>query len=107
MTLTTLSGTWPTAADPDAAARLVERFADLGAEATALASSASGRPMLDALGGGSPYLSDLLVREADTALSVWHHGPDVTLHQLRAHADTLDPSAPRATVAANLRALKR
>ena len=107
MTLNTLSGTWPAAADPDAAARLVERFADLGPEAAALANSASGRPMLDALGGGSPYLSDLLVREADTALSVWRHGPDATLHQLCADVDTLDPSAPRATVAASLRALKR
>ncbi len=99
--------TWPAAADPDAASRLVERFADLGADAAALAASASGRQMLDALGGGSPYLSDLLVRESATALSVWQRGPDAVLEHLRAEAAALDPAASRATVAAALRALKR
>ena len=100
-------GTWPAPADPDAAARLVERFADQSPEASALAASETGRPMLDALGGGSPYLSDLLVREHATALAIWHQGADETLARLRADASALDPAAPRATIAATLRALKR
>ena len=60
--------TWPAPADPEAAAfRLLERFADCGAPEHAMAADPAARRMLDALGGGSPYLADLLVREHVTA----------------------------------------
>ena len=98
---------WPEPADKDAAARLIERFADLGPAETALAASDDGRRMLDALGGGSPYLSDLLVREHTTALTCWQTGPDAALAHIGAELDALDPGASQATIAASLRAAKR
>ena len=54
--------TWQEAADQDAAARLIERFSDQSEDAAALAAAEPGRAMLRALGGGSPFLSDLAVR---------------------------------------------
>ncbi len=98
---------WPEPADKDAAARLTERFAELGPAEQALAASDTGRRMLDALGGGSPYLSDLLVREHATALTCWRDGPDAALADIRAKLDTLDPAAAQPTIAAGLRAAKR
>ncbi len=98
---------WPEPADKGAAARLAERFADLGPAEQALAASQSGRRMLDAIGGGSPYLSDLLVREHATALRFWHDGGDATLADIRAELDALDPAAAQAAIALGLRAAKR
>ncbi len=98
---------WPEPADKEAAARLIERFADLGPAETALAASDDGRPMLEALGGGSPYLSDLLVREHMTALTCWQAGLDATLAHISAELDALDPAASQAAIAAGLRAAKR
>jgi glutamate-ammonia-ligase adenylyltransferase len=103
----TRSHHWPEAADTEAAARLTERFADLGEAEQALATSDCGRRMLDALGGGSPYLSDLLVREHATAMIYWRDGPEAALTQIRAELDTLDPAASQALLAAGLRAAKR
>ena len=98
---------WPLPADPDAAARLLERFADAGDAQRALAAEPDGRAMLRALGGGSPYLSDLLVRERDTAVQAMQHGPDAALSEAEAALADLDPAMPRAQLAASLRQAKR
>ncbi|MDT7950839.1 MAG: bifunctional [glutamine synthetase] adenylyltransferase/[glutamine synthetase]-adenylyl-L-tyrosine phosphorylase [Acetobacteraceae bacterium] len=98
---------WPAPADKDAAARLLERFAERGPAEAALAGSETGRPMLEALGGGSPYLSDLLIREHGTALACWQEGPGHALRLVQADLEALDTAAPQATVAASLRAAKR
>ncbi len=103
---------WPDPADPAAAARLVERFAEAGDPAQAGAARAvvaapAGRRMLEAAGGGSPYLADLLVREQGTALALWEAGPDAALRDAMAGLDALAPSRPRAIVAAQLREAKR
>ena len=98
---------WPEAADPDAAARLIERFSDHGEEAAALAAASPGRAMLRAFGGGSPFLSDLAVREHATVLEAMRQGPDAALAQVEASLDALDPRSPRATLAAALRHAKR
>ena len=98
---------WPEPADPDAALRLIERFGDSGAPERAVAATPDGQRMLRAIGGGSPYLSDLAVREHETAVACMQAGPDAALIQVQAALDALDPAASRATLAAELRAAKR
>ena len=98
---------WPAAADPAAARRLVERFAAQGAPEAALAGSAEGAAMLAAIGGGSPFLSDLAVREHEAVMQVATEGPDATLAAAMAALATVRPEAPRAQVAAAMRLAKR
>ena len=99
--------TWPAPADPDAAARLVDRFADLGAPEREMATDPGARRMLDAVGGGSPYLADLVIREHATVLSVWVDGPDAALAAIIAALDALPANAARPLVSAGLREAKR
>ena len=89
---------WPEAADTEAALRLIERFGD---------AESGADPMLRALGGGSPYLSDLLIRERETAMRVLRQGPDDALARARTALEALPAGAARAPVAAGLRAAKR
>ena len=91
---------WPRPADPDAAARLRERFAELGAPVVDAA-------VLDALGGNSPYLADLALREADTLRDVLHIGPDSVIADILAALDAMLPTLPRPALAAVLRQAKR
>jgi glutamate-ammonia-ligase adenylyltransferase len=63
--------------------------------------------MLRALGGGSPFLSDLAVREHATVLATIQRGPDAALAEVRTTLAALDPGAPRAQLAAALRLAKR
>ena len=63
--------------------------------------------MLETLGGGSPFLADLAVREHDTAITVFDSGPDATVAQALAQLAETDPAAPRAAVAAAMRRAKR
>ncbi len=98
---------WPAPADPDAAARLLERFAALGEAEAALAADGAGRAMLAALGGGSPFLSDLALREHRVVVQVAAAGPDAALSDIVAALDTVGPATPRAAVAAALRGAKR
>lgn len=98
---------WPRPADPGAAGRLHERYAALGPQQAALAATPDGAAALQALGGGSPYLSDLLLREADALLLVAEHGPDRAVAEALAALDAVPFTAPRPQVAAALRQAKR
>src|SRR4051812_34904810 len=93
--------------DPEAAARLAERFAERDAVAKAWAETAAGATLLARLGGNSPYLSDLAIRESATLLRLAERGPEesfaLALDPL-AHAD---PGAGREAVASLLRQVKR
>ena len=100
-------GTWPRAADPAAAERLAERFAAQGAEAAALAGTRAGGAMLRAIGGGSPYLSDLAVREHGCAVSVMAHGADQAVGEALAALTAVDPGVPQAQIAKAMRVAKR
>ncbi len=102
-----LPASWPAPADPAAALRLTERFAALGAAEAALAAGPSGGAMLAALGGGSPYLSDLLLREHTTALAVASAGPAAVVALALAALAEIRPIAPRAQIAAAMRQAKR
>lgn len=102
-----LDRSWPAPADPAAALRLMERFSSLGAPEAALAAQPGGGAMLAALGGGSPYLSDLLLREHAVALYAAQAGPGAAVSQAMQALAAIRPAAPRAQVASGLRQAKR
>ncbi len=97
----------PPAFDAAAAERLRQRFAERDAAARAFAATAEGTALLNTLGGHSPYLADLALREAPTLARLVERGPDeaqaLAMDPLR-HAD---PAAGRDQVAALLRQVKR
>ena len=102
-----LARSWPAPADPAAALRLTERFTALGEDEAALVSEPGGGAMLASLGGGSPFLSDLLLREHVAALVIARHGPaPVILRAMIALAETRHV-APRAQIASIMRQSKR
>ncbi len=101
------SPTWPAAADPEAAQRLLERLAAIGPAEAKLAGAPRHRAMLHAIGGNSPYLSGLAVRESASLRRFVRSGPDaVVAHAMRAIA-ACPARADRRRVAATLRQAKR
>ncbi|MDN3568897.1 bifunctional [glutamine synthetase] adenylyltransferase/[glutamine synthetase]-adenylyl-L-tyrosine phosphorylase [Paeniroseomonas aquatica] len=99
--------TLPRAFDPEAAARLAERFAERDAACRAFAASADGAALLGALGGHSPYLADLAVREAPALLRLLERGPEEAFAVALAPLGRADPGAAREAVGAMLRQVKR
>jgi glutamate-ammonia-ligase adenylyltransferase len=98
---------WPRPADPAAADRLVERFAAIGAAEARLAGKPAPLAMLRAIGGNSPYLSDLALREAATVRALFASGPDAVVRRALAALGKLGPATERRKLAAGLRAAKR
>jgi glutamate-ammonia-ligase adenylyltransferase len=92
----------PVAADPAAAARFL-------ADYYARVPDGGGvrRALLECLGGNSPYLSDLALREPDTLMALAASGPDAVCDQALGSLAALTPSLPRAQIAAGLRHAKR
>ena len=92
---------WPSPADPDAAARLVERFAPHDPDATVPAA------LLRALGGNAPFLAELALREPEVVRGVVREGAaPVVAAALAALAD-VPPAATRERVASAMRQAKR
>ncbi len=89
--------------DPAAADRLVADFAERGPNGEAFARAEGGRALLAALGGHSPFLADLALREAGILARVAEDGPDAAL------AAAMDPlgRSDAATTTAQLGALLR
>ena len=102
-----LSGTWPHPADPAAAGRLVERFAELGRSEAKLARDPALRAMLMAIGGNAPFLADLAIRDAAMLRAALRDGPDAVVAGIMAGLAAIPPTLPRAQLAARLRAAKR
>ncbi|HUN41613.1 MAG TPA: glutamate-ammonia-ligase adenylyltransferase, partial [Acetobacteraceae bacterium] len=98
---------WPAAYDPAAAGRLIERFAELGRTETRLAQRPAVRAMLSALGGNSPYLSDLAVREPAALRALVTHGPQRVVDDALAMLSALPIHSRRDQVMAALRRAKR
>ncbi len=98
---------WPGAADPAAAERLIERFAGRSSDAAALAATAGGAALLRAVGGGSPFLSDLAVREHATVEAFARNGADATLGTIMGALAATSPAQMRAPIAAAMRRAKR
>jgi glutamate-ammonia-ligase adenylyltransferase len=94
----------PCAFRPEDAARLRARFAE---RQPSFAASAEGAALLDALGGHSPYLADLALREAATLIRFAERGPDDTFRLAIDPLFRADPAAARGGVASLLRQAKR
>lgn len=98
---------WPAPADPAAAQRLHERFAATGPEEAAFAATPDGEALLAAIGGGSPFLSDLAVREHAALLQMAAAGPEEAIAREYQALACTTPAASRAQVMAALRRCKR
>ena len=92
--------------DPKAAERLIASFAERGAAERAYATG-EGQALLAALGGNSPFLSDLALREAQTLLRMAERGPDAAFATALDPIGRVLPDAGRAQLGAALRRAKR
>ena len=97
----------PRAFDAEAAERLLSRFSERDAQARGFAASPEGAALLHALGGHSPYLADLALREAATLMRLAERGPDEAQALAMAPLRHADPAAGRDQVASLLRQAKR
>ncbi len=102
-----LSAIWPDPYDAGAGERLVERFSDLGRTEARLATRPAVAALLRALGGNSPFLADLAVREAASLRMLIASGPDAVVATAMAELAALAPSARRDRIAAAMRRAKR
>lgn len=98
---------WPRPYDPAAAARLVERFTELGPAERALAAEPTPAALLACLGGNSPFLSDLAIREAEAFLAIVKDGPDAVTEAALADIATISATTKRPHLASALRRAKR
>jgi glutamate-ammonia-ligase adenylyltransferase len=98
---------WPRPYDATAAERLVERFAELGRAEARLVARPAVAAMLGALGGNSPFLADLAIREAAALRALVAEGPDAVAMRALAAIASLPVTARRDRVAAALRQAKR
>ena len=102
-----LPGNWPTPHDSGAAERLIERFGELGRAEARLASRPHVAALLGSLGGNSPYLADLAVREAASLRDIVTSGPDEVVATALGELAALAPQTRRERVAAAMRRTKR
>src|SRR3954447_20101759 len=98
---------WPAPYDTAAADRLVERFQSIGAAKAALLNAPGVLPMLRCLGGNSPYLSELALREHDTVDHLVTNGPQATFAGVMSQLGQVPPVIGRRELAAALRQAKR
>ncbi len=98
---------WPVPYDDAAADRLVERFSAIGNAESRLLNDPNVLPMLRSLGGNSPYLAGLLVRESDAVRRVATEGADEAFAHVLSSLSHVSPASKRADVAAALRQAKR
>ncbi|WP_025813588.1 hypothetical protein [Komagataeibacter kakiaceti] len=102
-------GTWPHPADARAARILRENLHDACArdglpDITAMPEIVG---LIDALGGNSPYLSDLALRDTQAFAALLVNGADTHLRAILAELEALAPDTPRAEIMAALRIAKR
>jgi [glutamine synthetase] adenylyltransferase / [glutamine synthetase]-adenylyl-L-tyrosine phosphorylase len=102
-----LPPTWPAPHDPAAAERLIERFSELGRTEARLAGRPVVKALLATLGGNSPYLSDLAVRESGAFRALIAQGPQPVVDDALAALHSVPPQSRREHVAAALRRAKR
>jgi len=98
---------WPKPAQPQAAARLAERFAAIGPPESAFAQTAKGAAILAAIGGNAPYLADLALAEPAALLATQTEGFDSAFGQIIGGLKALSPQASREKIARALRLAKR
>jgi glutamate-ammonia-ligase adenylyltransferase len=93
--------------DPAAAERLLAGFAALGRAERGFAEGTAGRLLLARLGGHSPYLSELALREPGVLLRMAERGADAAFATTLAPLARADPEMPRAALGGLLRQAKR
>ena len=98
---------WPSPYDTGAAERLVERFSQLGRTEARLAARPAVAALLSALGGNTPFLADLAVREAASLRALIASGPDAVVAAAMADLAALPPSTRRDRITAAMRRAKR
>ena len=96
-----LPATWPAPYDAGAADRLQERVSVRGF------TRGPGAALVRSLGGNSPFLSDLAVREAASLRLLAEAGPDEVVRRAMAALAACEPGAGHERVAASLRQAKR
>jgi [glutamine synthetase] adenylyltransferase / [glutamine synthetase]-adenylyl-L-tyrosine phosphorylase len=98
---------WSAPYDEAAADRLVERFRAIGEAEDRLLATPGALGMLRCLGGNSPYLAALALREPGTIFRLVTDGPEAALAQGLSCLSHVSPAAKRADVAAAMRGAKR
>ncbi len=98
---------WPSPSDSGAADRLADRFAELGRAEARLAERPAVAAMLRSLGGNSPFLADLAVRESISVRTLVSAGPDTVVQGVFKELAGLSPALRRDRIAAALRRAKR
>ena len=93
--------------DAEAAERLAVRFAERGSAERGFGAGPAGMALLAALGGHSPYLADLALRESTTLMRLAERGPDAAFTLAIDKLSRADPGATRAGIASMLREAKR
>jgi glutamate-ammonia-ligase adenylyltransferase len=101
-----LPASWPAPADAGAAQRLAERFAELGPAQARLAAGRAA-PLLAAIGGNSPYLADLVLREHVAFRLLLQRGPEAVISRVMAGLDDIAPGIAAPRLARLLRVAKR
>jgi [glutamine synthetase] adenylyltransferase / [glutamine synthetase]-adenylyl-L-tyrosine phosphorylase len=100
-----ISPRWPDPFDPLAAERLIERYEAIG-EAELLG-QAGVRSLLLCLGGNSPYLAELALREPRSIRRLMTDGPRAAFADSLLGLSQVSPAAKRQDIAAALRQAKR
>ncbi len=93
--------------DAAAAERLLAAFDARGTAERAYAASPDGRALLAAIGGHSPHLADLALREADTLLRVAERGAEAAFATALEPVGRVAADAGRGPLGAALRRAKR
>ncbi len=95
---------WPLPADPGGAARLAEQ---LPAPHGRAADAGSVAALIACLGGNSPYLAGLALREPVSFETLLRRGPDAAVEDALSSLRALDPGVSRAALARAMRQAKR
>lgn len=98
---------WPRPADSRAAARLRERVAELGCLGAPLTGAPPLAGLLDAVGGNSPFLSDLVISEPAALRLLLAEGPRAVVDRVLQQLALTPASAPRTNISHTLRQAKR
>ena len=98
---------WPTPYDEKAADLLAERIDERGAAGNLLLQNPASLAMIRSLGGNSPYLADLAIREFSALQRLVADGPAAVVSAALDDLRSIRPLSPRTEVAAGLRRAKR
>ena len=95
---------WPLPADAGGAARLAEQLAGRRGRASDARSAAA---LIACLGGNSPYLAGLALREPESFETLLRRGPEAVVEAALSSLRAIDPGASRPAVASAMRQAKR